>query len=91
MAKIAFVGLGNMGAPMAANLVKPGHSVAAFDLSEAAKEAGIKFIVLDRVNPIGGVVVDGPIRKGEGNDFVAFHEIPVQHGMTAGDGEPQTV
>ena len=52
---------------------------------EAAKEAGIKFIVLDRVNPIGGVVVDGPIRKGEGNDFVAFHEIPVQHGMTAGE------
>jgi len=52
---------------------------------EAAKEAGIKFIVLDRVNPIGGVLVDGPIRKGEGNDFVAFHEIPVQHGMTAGE------
>jgi uncharacterized protein YbbC (DUF1343 family)/CubicO group peptidase (beta-lactamase class C family) len=52
---------------------------------EAAKEAGIKFIVLDRVNPIGGLVVDGPIRKGEGNDFVAFHEIPVQHGMTTGE------
>ncbi len=52
---------------------------------EAAKEAGIRFIVLDRVNPIGGVVVDGPIREGEGNDFVAFHDIPVQHGMTAGE------
>lgn len=52
---------------------------------EAAKEAGIRFIVLDRVNPIGGVVVDGPVRSGEGNDFVAFHDIPVQHGMTAGE------
>lgn len=52
---------------------------------EAAKEAGLKLIVLDRVNPIGGMIVDGPIRKGEGNDFVAFHEIPVQHGMTAGE------
>ena len=52
---------------------------------EAAKEAGIRFIVLDRVNPIGGVVVDGPVRTGKGNDFVAFHEIPVQHGMTAGE------
>jgi uncharacterized protein YbbC (DUF1343 family)/CubicO group peptidase (beta-lactamase class C family) len=52
---------------------------------EAAKEAGLKFIVLDRVNPIGGVVVDGPVRTGEGNDFVAFHEIPVQHGMTIGE------
>ncbi len=52
---------------------------------EAAKEAGIRIIVLDRVNPIGGLVVDGPIRKGEGNDFVAFHDIPVQHGMTVGE------
>jgi len=29
--------------------------------------------------------VDGPVRSGEGNDFVAFHDIPVQHGMTAGE------
>jgi len=52
---------------------------------EAAKEAGIRFVVLDRVNPIGGVLVDGPVRSGDGNDFVAFHEIPVQHGMTTGE------
>lgn len=52
---------------------------------EAAAENGLKFIVLDRVNPIGGTVVDGPIRRGEGNDFVAFHTIPVQHGMTVGE------
>ena len=52
---------------------------------EAAGEAGKGFVVLDRVNPIGGEVVDGPIRSGEGNDFVAFHDIPVQHGMTAGE------
>ncbi len=52
---------------------------------EAAKEAGIRFVVLDRVNPVGGVVVDGPVRTGEGNDFVAFHDLPVQHGMTAGE------
>ncbi|MGB7370184.1 3-hydroxyisobutyrate dehydrogenase [Erythrobacter sp.] len=42
--KIAFIGLGNMGGGMAANLVKAGHSVRAFDLSEealsAAKDAG---------------------------------------------------
>lgn len=52
---------------------------------EAAADAGIKFVVLDRVNPIGGLVVDGPIRSGEGNDFVAFHTTPVQHGMTSGE------
>lgn len=34
--KIAFIGLGNMGGGMAANLVKAGHGVNAFDLSEAA-------------------------------------------------------
>ena len=37
MSKVAFIGLGNMGAPMAANLVKAGHAVAGFDLVEAAK------------------------------------------------------
>ena len=34
--KIAFIGLGNMGGGMAANLVKAGHEVNAFDLSEEA-------------------------------------------------------
>ncbi|MCA0909683.1 3-hydroxyisobutyrate dehydrogenase [Erythrobacter gaetbuli] len=37
--KIAFIGLGNMGGGMAANLVKAGHEVNAFDLSEAALAA----------------------------------------------------
>lgn len=36
MTKIAFIGLGNMGGGMAANLVKAGHSVNAFDLVDAA-------------------------------------------------------
>jgi 3-hydroxyisobutyrate dehydrogenase len=39
MSKVAFIGLGNMGAPMAANLVKAGHAVRGFDLVEAAKTA----------------------------------------------------
>ncbi|MCP5187371.1 MAG: 3-hydroxyisobutyrate dehydrogenase [Pseudomonadales bacterium] len=38
MAKVAFIGLGNMGGPMATNLVKAGHEVTVFDLSEAACE-----------------------------------------------------
>ncbi len=36
---IGFIGLGNMGGPMAANLVKAGHKVTGFDLSEAALKA----------------------------------------------------
>jgi len=37
MATIAFIGLGNMGGPMAANLVRAGHQVIAYDLVEASR------------------------------------------------------
>ena len=39
MTHIAFIGLGNMGGPMAGNLVKAGHEVTAFDLVEASRQA----------------------------------------------------
>src|SRR6218665_2691908 len=39
MTNIAFIRLGNMGGPMAGNLVKAGHRVKAFDLSQASKDA----------------------------------------------------
>ncbi|MBB2684572.1 3-hydroxyisobutyrate dehydrogenase (plasmid) [Rhizobium sophoriradicis] len=46
MARIAFIGLGNMGGPMAANLVKKGHEVLGFDLAasvlKAAEKSGVK-------------------------------------------------
>ena len=51
---------------------------------EAAAKAGVKFIVLDRVNPINGVTVEGPIHRGH-STFVAYHSIPLRHGMTVGE------
>lgn len=39
MSKIAFIGLGNMGGPMAANLIKAGHQLRVFDLVPAARDA----------------------------------------------------
>ncbi len=39
MGAVAFIGLGNMGLPMALNLVRAGHQVTGFDLSPAAKQA----------------------------------------------------
>ena len=42
MAKIGFIGVGNMGGPMARNLLKAGHSVKAFDLSEVALELAVR-------------------------------------------------
>jgi 3-hydroxyisobutyrate dehydrogenase len=39
MAKVGFIGLGNMGLPMAANLIKAGHTVSGFDVNE---DAGVR-------------------------------------------------
>ena len=52
---------------------------------EAAKEAGIPVVVLDRPNPIGGVAVDGPVRDPDFASFIAYHAVPVRHGMTVGE------
>jgi len=51
---------------------------------EAASETRLKFFVLDRVNPIGGLAVEGPIHTGE-STFVAYHALPLRHGMTVGE------
>lgn len=51
---------------------------------EAAAKAGLQFFVLDRVNPITGGGVEGPLYRGE-PAFTAFHAIPVRHGMTVGE------
>ena len=51
---------------------------------EAAAQSGLQFIVLDRVNPINGLAVEGPVYHGDPN-FVAWHSIPLRHGMTVGE------
>ncbi len=51
----------------------------------SAAENDIPIIVLDRPNPIGGIIVDGPIRKEKFKSFVAIAPIPIQHGMTIGE------
>jgi uncharacterized protein YbbC (DUF1343 family)/CubicO group peptidase (beta-lactamase class C family) len=51
---------------------------------QAAAAANLRVIVLDRVNPINGIVVDGPVLSGA-TSFTGFHPIPVRHGMTLGE------
>jgi uncharacterized protein YbbC (DUF1343 family) len=51
---------------------------------EAAAEAGIEFIVLDRANPIDGVTIDGPVLT-EKTSFVGFHPTPLRYAMTMGE------
>ncbi|MFZ5832686.1 MAG: exo-beta-N-acetylmuramidase NamZ family protein [Planctomycetota bacterium] len=52
---------------------------------QAAAERGIRFVVLDRPNPIGGVEVAGPLLDEGSRSFVGFHPMPVRHGMTIGE------
>jgi uncharacterized protein YbbC (DUF1343 family)/CubicO group peptidase (beta-lactamase class C family) len=51
---------------------------------EAAAKAKKTFYVLDRVNPIGGLAVEGPAVLDEEKQ-TATHAIPLRHGMTAGE------
>lgn len=52
---------------------------------EAAAAHGLRFVVLDRPNPIGGVRMEGPVLADDRRDFVGAHRIPLRHGMTAGE------
>lgn len=51
---------------------------------EAAAEHGVRFVVLDRPNPIGGRV-EGPLLDEGAESFVGFHRVCVRHGMTVGE------
>ena len=61
MARIAFIGLGNMGGGMAANLAKAGHDVRAFDLSTDA---------LDRAKAAGCLPVDSAAEAADGAEAI---------------------
>ncbi len=53
-------------------------------MEEAARN-GKAFVVLDRINPINGTDTEGPLADGDKLSFIAHHQIPVRHGMTAGE------
>jgi 3-hydroxyisobutyrate dehydrogenase len=61
MAEIGFIGAGNMGGPMLANMIKAGHAVSAFDLSEAA---------LDAAREAGAALAESPGDAAAGRDAV---------------------
>ena len=52
---------------------------------QAAKSYGKTVWVLDRPNPIGGTVVEGPVLDLRFASFVGLYAIPVRHGMTVGE------
>ncbi len=52
---------------------------------EAAADAGVSFLVLDRPNPIGGLQAEGPIADSDSLDYTAYHQIPIRHGLSVGE------
>jgi uncharacterized protein YbbC (DUF1343 family)/CubicO group peptidase (beta-lactamase class C family) len=52
---------------------------------EVASKKGLRFVVLDRPNPINGVDIGGPLLDEGQQSFVAYHNVPLRHGMTAGE------
>ena len=51
----------------------------------AAAEAKKPVIVLDRPNPLGGELIEGPIREERWKSFISWGPIPIVHGMTVGE------
>lgn len=52
---------------------------------QAAKENNIPFIILDRPNPLGGNLVEGPVLDPKFSSFIGFYPIPYLYGLTAGE------
>ena len=52
---------------------------------EACAEAGVRFVVLDRPNPVGGVAREGPLLRETYRSFVGLHPVPLRHGLTCGE------
>ena len=51
----------------------------------AARKHGVKVVVCDRPNPIGGLAVEGPMLIHGFESFVGLYPIPMRHGMTIGE------
>jgi uncharacterized protein YbbC (DUF1343 family) len=56
----------------------------AYCMEEAAKR-GIAFYVLDRPNPLGGELLEGPMLDLDKLGFVGYFPMPIRHGMTIGE------
>jgi uncharacterized protein YbbC (DUF1343 family) len=52
---------------------------------QSAREFGKEFWVLDRPNPIGGAIVEGPVLQPAYESFIGLYPIPMRHGMTVGE------
>ena len=77
MTTIAFIGLGHMGGPMAANLVKAGHGVVGFDLAAACCDAARD----------AGVTIAGSVREAVADAEAVVTMLPAGKPVLAGWGD----
>lgn len=61
MANIGFIGLGQMGSPMAKNLIKKGHQVVAYDINKQA---------VNELTSVGAIAADSPAKAAKNNEFI---------------------
>lgn len=61
MANIGFIGLGQMGCPMAKNLIKKGHQVVVYDINKQA---------VNELTSVGAIAADSPANAAKNNEFI---------------------
>lgn len=61
MANIGFIGLGQMGSPMAKNLIKKGHQVVVYDINKQS---------VNELTSVGAIAADSPANAAKNNEFI---------------------
>lgn len=61
MANIGFIGLGQMGSPMAKNLIKKGHQVVVYDINKQS---------VNELTSVGAIAADSPAKAAKNNEFI---------------------
>jgi uncharacterized protein YbbC (DUF1343 family) len=54
-------------------------------VARACRDAGVRVVVLDRPNPLGGGAIEGRLQKPEFRSFVGLECVPIRHGLTIGE------
>lgn len=61
------------------------YSTTLFYVMEEAAKAKIPVLVVDRPNPLGGLLVDGPMLEDKWRSFIGYINVPYCHGLTIGE------
>ncbi len=54
-------------------------------VARACRDAGVRVLVLDRPNPLGGTAIEGKLQKSAFLSFVGLEQVAIRHGLTVGE------